>query len=62
MADGKVEYLGRKDDQVKIRGYRVELGEVESAISETDTVSTNCVIAKKDNSNSKRLISYYVPE
>jgi arthrofactin-type cyclic lipopeptide synthetase B len=34
LSDGRVEYLGRADGQVKIRGYRVELGEIESVLSE----------------------------
>ena len=30
LADGSIEYRGRRDSQVKIRGYRIELGEVEA--------------------------------
>lgn len=33
-ADGNIVYVGRKDTQVKIHGQRVELGEIESQISE----------------------------
>jgi amino acid adenylation domain-containing protein len=32
MANGVIEYLGRRDSQVKVRGYRVELGEIEHSI------------------------------
>lgn len=61
LADGNLEYLGRKDDQVKIRGYRVELGEIESAIKESGMVSTAVVLASGNMESSKRLIGYVVP-
>jgi amino acid adenylation domain-containing protein len=38
LADGTIEFLGRKDNQVKIRGYRIELGEIQEAIKQTSTV------------------------
>ncbi|WP_304942774.1 AMP-binding protein, partial [Vallitalea guaymasensis] len=41
--DGNIEFLGREDLQVKINGYRVELGEVESAISDIDGIADSVV-------------------
>lgn len=34
LANGRIQFIGRKDDQIKINGFRVELGEISSAISE----------------------------
>lgn len=33
LADGGIEYLGRRDEQVKLRGLRVELGEIAARLS-----------------------------
>jgi len=38
MADGNMEFLGRKDRQIKTSGYRVELDEVESVLCMNDSV------------------------
>jgi tyrocidine synthetase-3 len=37
-AEGNIELLGRIDNQIKIRGFRVEVGEIESVISEIEGV------------------------
>jgi amino acid adenylation domain-containing protein len=37
--DGALVFLGRRDDQIKLRGYRVELGDIESTLTEHDSVS-----------------------
>jgi amino acid adenylation domain-containing protein len=61
LADGNIEYLGRKDDQVKIRGYRIELGEIESVLLEFELVEAAVVLAKDDSFGNKNLVGCIVP-
>jgi amino acid adenylation domain-containing protein len=58
LADGQVEYLGRKDQQVKIRGYRVELGEIEAALRQHAALTDAAIIAVNNESGEKSLVAY----
>jgi amino acid adenylation domain-containing protein len=58
LADGNIEFIGRRDDQVKIRGYRIELGEIENSIQQSGLVSQCVVMAPADESGQKRLVGY----
>ncbi|KAF0230412.1 MAG: putative non-ribosomal peptide [Beijerinckiaceae bacterium] len=60
-ADGNIAFHGRIDDQVKIRGFRVELGEIESALADTDDVLQAAVVVRNDG-GMDRLVAFVVPE
>ncbi|MGH3564523.1 MAG: non-ribosomal peptide synthetase [Pseudonocardia sp.] len=60
--DGCVEFLGRNDGQVKVRGFRVELGEIETVLSQHPQVTHAAVIVDDpDVSGTQRLVGYVVP-
>ncbi|GGZ71910.1 polyketide synthase [Algibacter mikhailovii] len=58
LANGDIEFVGRKDDQVKIRGYRMELGEIESALNALPSIKRAVVVASDFNVEEKRLVAY----
>ncbi|HEY0666522.1 MAG TPA: amino acid adenylation domain-containing protein, partial [Sphingobacteriaceae bacterium] len=62
LADGNLEFLGRKDTQVKIRGYRVELGEIESVLNQHALINQAVVMVKTDKERNKVLTAYIVPK
>lgn len=55
-ATGQIECLGRTDHQVKIRGFRVELGDIETALAEHDSIE-RAVVVERDG----RLVAYATP-
>ncbi|MBP8823678.1 MAG: amino acid adenylation domain-containing protein [Flavobacteriales bacterium] len=61
LPNGTIDFLGRADGQVKVRGFRVELGEIESAISQVTAVKDRVVAARNDQPGEKQLVAYLVP-
>lgn len=60
LADGRLQYIGRKDDQVKIRGYRVELGAIENQLLTKESIQEAVVKVYTDAKNEKQLVAYVV--
>ena len=58
--DGKIEFIGRTDNQVKVRGYRVELGEIETVLSQHPQIKEAVVIARQEGAKGKALVGYVV--
>ncbi|MGP3933653.1 non-ribosomal peptide synthetase [Nonomuraea sp. KM88] len=48
LADGTLEFVGRRDHQVKVRGYRIELGEIEAAMLSHPAVAEAVVVPCRD--------------
>jgi len=62
LADGQLEFLGRRDHQVKIRGYRIELGEVEAALQQQGAIAEAVVVVWGEEPGERRLVAYLVAE
>ncbi|WP_292865633.1 non-ribosomal peptide synthetase [Nostoc sp. LPT] len=62
LPSGDIEYIGRIDNQIKIRGFRVELGEIETLISQHPAVRETVVVVSEESVNSKQIVAYVVPQ
>ncbi len=61
LADGTIEFVGRRDEQVKLRGYRLELGEITSRLLAREQVR-EAVVVVRESGNDKQLVAYYCSE
>lgn len=60
LEEGRYEFLGRVDHQVKVRGFRVELGEIESQLTQHPQLREAVVTVLEDSTGDKRLVAYVV--
>ncbi len=65
LANGELEFLGRKDHQVKIRGYRVEPDELAAIINGLEDIEHATVLAKRNEQSQAQalhLVAYFLPK
>ncbi|AVZ74465.1 non-ribosomal peptide synthetase [Streptomyces lunaelactis] len=58
LSNGDLEYCGRIDSQIQLRGFRVELGEIESALSDHDLVHEAVVLLRTEAEGHAQLAAY----
>ncbi len=61
LADGNLDFVGRRDRQVKVRGHRVEPGEIEAQLARHPGVARCVVVAAADPAGQTVVTAYYVP-
>ena len=62
LPDGNIIYHGRADSMVKTRGYRVEIGEIESALAEIESITELAVIARPHDKYGNTLHAFIVQD
>ena len=62
LADGNIQFVGRRDGQVKIRGFRIELKEVEAVIREFPGIKDATVQAFDYEAGGKYIAAYIVSD
>lgn len=58
LADGNIEYLGRKDLQVKLNGHRVKLHEIKSQLDKLSMIKESVVLVENDLFSENLLTAY----
>jgi amino acid adenylation domain-containing protein len=62
LADGTIEFIGRRDHQVKVRGFRIEPGEIETVLASHPEVRQAKVAVRGDSAETKRILAWAIVE
>ncbi|MGA9869745.1 MAG: amino acid adenylation domain-containing protein, partial [Rhodococcus sp. (in: high G+C Gram-positive bacteria)] len=56
-----IEFVGRSDFQIKVRGFRVELGEIDAALVQHESVSFAATLGRELPNGTTGLVAYVLP-
>jgi acyl-CoA synthetase (AMP-forming)/AMP-acid ligase II/acyl carrier protein len=62
LADGQLEFLGRRDHQIKLRGHRIEPGEIEALLTGQAGITASLVTVYANTPDDERLVAYLTLE
>ncbi|MFH8348655.1 amino acid adenylation domain-containing protein [Streptomyces sp. NPDC018045] len=62
LANGSLEFLGRRDAQTKIRGFRIEIGEIENRLLRVPGVRDAGVVVLESPDHGKHLVACYAAD
>jgi len=60
LANGCIEFVGRRDEQVKVRGYRIELGEITVVLNQHPAVKESVVVVREEKTALPQIVAYVV--
>ncbi len=60
LANGEIQFLGRKDFQIKIRGFRIELEEIENVFLNHPMVAEACIVCRHAGTDHAQLAAVIV--
>ena len=62
LADGTIEFIGRRDHQVKVRGFRIEPAEIETVLASHPEVRQAKVAVRGHSAETKRILAWAIVE
>ncbi len=57
--NGLLHYRGRRDHMIKVKGFRIEIGEIETALAQNESLDEFVVVAIPDEKYGNRLYCYF---
>jgi amino acid adenylation domain-containing protein len=61
LANGDIEFIGRKDMQVKVAGHRIELGEIEHVLKTHAGIADAAATIEGESAAERRIAAWIVP-
>jgi acyl-coenzyme A synthetase/AMP-(fatty) acid ligase/thioesterase domain-containing protein/acyl carrier protein len=58
---GRLLHHGRCDSAIKLRGYRIDFSEIESALTELESIDSAVCVSRELENHRRQIVAFYVP-